>query len=346
MFINIFKVTSPGVIEEFIDAIDLDDKSVLVKVDTMAICKADIRYFLGNRDINVLNHKYPLAPIHEAVGHVIKDPTGKFKPGDKVILVPNSVDENYYTDKANRRCFREDLGDNYYQKATFRSSTADGFLRNFYACSPDLLVKYEESIDPSIAVFSELLSVAHAAMRRINFKEVEKMALFGDGIMAYIVYIMLISSHPELDLTVFGIDDNKLKAFKKAKIAKVSEYQGDKFDTLIECVGGKFSEDAINQMISLAIPGADLILMGVSEEKVQINTRVVLDKGLSLKGVTRSNKADFEYVAKLISKKEVQKELSIMVLSQNKINSVNDIYRCFEADINNKTLIGKNIMYW
>ena len=172
------------------------------------------------------------------------------------------------------------------------------------------------------------------------------MALFGDGIMAYIVYIMLINSHPELDLTVIGIDDNKLKAFKKAKIAKVSEYQGDKFDTLIECVGGKFSEEAINQMISLAIPGADLILMGVSEEKVQINTRVVLDKGLSLKGVTRSNKADFEYVAKLINKKEVQEELSIMVLSRNNINSVNDIYRCFEADINNKTLIGKNIMYW
>ena len=74
MFNNIFKVTSPGVLEEFIDVVETDDKSVLVKVDTMAICKADIRYFLGNRDINVLNHKYPLAPIHEAVGHVIKDP--------------------------------------------------------------------------------------------------------------------------------------------------------------------------------------------------------------------------------------------------------------------------------
>lgn len=344
MFINIFKVTSPGVIEEFIDAIDLDDKSVLVKVDTMAICKADIRYFLGNRDINVLNHKYPLAPIHEAVGHVIKDPTGTFKPGDKVILVPNSVDEGYQ-DHSNRRCLRKDLGDNYYPKAIFRSSTADGFLRNFYACSPDLLVKYED-VDSSIAVFSELLSVAHAAVRRINFDEVEKMALFGDGIMAYIVYIMLVNNYPNLDLTVFGIDDNKLACFKKAKTSKVNEYKGDKFDTLIECVGGKFSETAINQMIDLAIPGADLILMGVSEEKVQINTRVVLDKGLSLKGVTRSNKQDFEFVAKMLNNKEVVNDLSIMVLSKNKINSVNDIYRCFEADINNKTLIGKNLMWW
>ena len=103
---------------------------------------------------------------------------------------------------------------------------------------------------------------------------------------------------------------------------------------------------AINQMIDLAIPGADLILMGVSEEKVQINTRVVLDKGLSLKGVTRSNKQDFEFVAKMLNNQEVVKDLSIMVLSKNKINSVNDIYKCFEEDINNKTLIGKNLMYW
>ena len=346
MFINIFKVTSPGVIEEFIDAINPDEQNVLIKVDTMAICKADIRYFLGNRDINVLNHKYPLAPIHEATGIVIKDPTDHYQPGDKVILVPNSVDEDYLKDDSNRRCQRPDLGDNYYPKAIFRSSTADGFLRNFYLCSPDLLVKYDQTIDPSIAVFSELLSVAHAAIRRINFSEVKKMALFGDGIMAYIVYIMLVNNYPKLDLTVFGIDDNKLAHFKKAQTAKVESYQGDKFDTLIEAVGGKFSEVAINQMIDLAIPGADLILMGVSEEKVQINTRVILDKGLSLKGVTRSNKQDFEFVAKMLNNKAVIDDLSIMVLSKNKINSVNDIYKCFEEDINNKTLIGKNIMHW
>ena len=346
MFINIFKVTSPGVIEEFIDTADLEEGQVLVKIDTMAICKADIRYFLGNRDLNVLNHKYPLAPIHEAVGIVVKDTTNTFKKGDKVVLVPNSFDEDYYKDNANRRCQREDLGDNYYPKAVFRSSTTDGFLRNYYTCSPDLLVKFDDRINNSIAVFSELLSVANAALRRINFNEVENVALFGDGIMAYIVYIALVNSYPNVPLTVFGIDDNKLSFFKKAKIAKADSYNGDKFDTLIECVGGKFSEIAINQMIDLAIPGADLILMGVSEDKVAVNTRMVLERGLSLKGVTRSSKKDFEQAVELIRKKEVQEQLQIMVLSENKISTVNDIYKCFEADINNKTQIGKNIMKW
>ena len=164
--------------------------------------------------------------------------------------------------------------------------------------------------------------------------------------MAYITYIVLMADHPNLDLTVFGVDAQKLNAFKKAKTAKVETYQGDKFDTLIECVGGRFSEDAINSMIQLAIPGADLILMGVSEDRVALNTRGILEKGLSLKGVTRSTRKDFEHVAKLIENKEVQKDLSIMVLSENKISSINDVYKCFEADINNRLLIGKNLMKW
>ena len=43
MFTNIFKVTSPGVIEKFIDNVEEMDNKVLVKVDMMAICKAHIK---------------------------------------------------------------------------------------------------------------------------------------------------------------------------------------------------------------------------------------------------------------------------------------------------------------
>ena len=218
-------------------------------------------------------------------------------------------------------------------------------MREYYTASPDLLVKYED-VAPSIAVFSELLSVACAALRRIDFNEVNKLALFGDGIMAYIVYIVLKHDHPDVDLTVFGIDQNKLACFKNVKTTTFEQYKGEKFDTLIECVGGKYSEDAINNMIKLAIPGADLILMGVSEDKVLVNTRVILDKGLSLKGVTRSTRKDFEHAIEVISYKQSQDLLSIMVLSENKISSVKDVYRCYEEEINNKTKIGKNLLVW
>lgn len=343
MFITIYKVTAPQVIEEFIDTLEYDDKSVLVHIDYLAICKADIRYFLGNRDINVLNHKYPLAPIHEAVGHVIKDPTNTFKINDKVILIPNDVDKNKCQGCKNIRCYNAELGENYCPYAIFRSSNADGFMRQFYACKPSLLVKYDESVDPSIAVFSELLSVAHACCRRIDFSKANNIALFGDGIMGYIMYILLTKKYHK-HITVFGLDERKLELFKDADKAKYDYYTGDEFDTLIECVGGKGSETAINQMINLSQIGADIILMGVSENNVSINTRKILEKGITIKGVTRSSREDFVEVSKLLNDKKVQEDLKPLVLSIGEISSVNDVYKFYELEINNTTIIGKNIM--
>lgn len=346
MFTNIFKVTSPGVIEEFIDSVEIKDK-VIIKIDTMAICKADIRYFKGDRDKTVLEHKYPLAPIHEAVGVVIKDQTNNFKPGDKVILIPNSINlEEEKVKEINRRLFEKELGENYCQNAVFRSSTADGFLRQYYSCDPSLIVKYNSEVDSKYAVFSELLSVSNAALRRIDFTKAKKIAIFGDGIMGYITYILLSNLYKDKDLTVFGTNKEKLSMFKKAKTYLTSEYSKADFDTLIECVGGNFQEDVIDSMISLSIVGADLILMGVSENKVKINTRKILEKGLCIKGVTRSSKEDFEFVSEFLNNKEVIEDIKPMVLSLNKINNVNDIYRCFEKEINNKTIIGKNLLIW
>ena len=346
MFQLLYKVTSPGVIEEFVDAVDLEENKVLVKVDYMAICKADIRYYLGLRDPAVLNQKYPLAPIHEAVGHVVKDNSGKYQIGDKVILIPNSVDEKYLKDFENQRCARKDLGNNYAIHSTFRSSSSDGFLKQFYVAEPGLLVKYDAKIPANLAVFSELLSVAVAGLRRIDFKETSHVAIFGDGILAYITYIVFKHDHPDTKLTVYGIDKNKLSMFKDCQARTYDEYQGEKYDTMIEIVGGKYSADAINKMIDWATVGADLILMGVSEEKVPLNTRLVLEKGLSLKGVTRSDNKDFEHVAKLLEDKTVQERILPMVLSEITINSVNDIYKAYTKDIENKSVIGKNIMKW
>ena len=343
MFITTYKVTAPQVIEEFVDTLEYDDKSVLVHVDYLAICKADIRYYLGNRDINVLNHKYPLAPIHEAVGHVIKDPTNTFKKGDKVILIPNFVNKELCKGCINKRCKNKDLGENYCPHAIFKSSNADGFMKQFYSCAPSLLVKYDDSIDPSIAVFSELLSVSNAACRRIDFDKANNIALFGDGIMSYMMYILLTKKYNK-KITVFGLSDEKLSCFKDAKIAKYDNYLDEEFDTLIECVGGRGSESAINQMISLSQIGADLILMGVSESNVSINTRRILEKGLSLKGITRSTNLDFIEVSKLLNNKRVQDDLKPLVLSVGEITSVNDVYKFYEMEIENTRIIGKNIM--
>ena len=54
--------------------------------------------------------------IHEAIGKVIYDPIGEYKPGTKVAMVPNTpveeddiVAENYMRSSLYRSCFRSKL---------------------------------------------------------------------------------------------------------------------------------------------------------------------------------------------------------------------------------------------
>jgi ribitol-5-phosphate 2-dehydrogenase len=60
-----------------------------------------------------------MALIHEAVGRVVYDPSGEFKVGDKVVMIPNTPVE---TDAV--------IKENYLRSSFFRSSGYDGFMRS------------------------------------------------------------------------------------------------------------------------------------------------------------------------------------------------------------------------
>lgn len=345
MFSTTYKIVNPQVIEEFLENVEPSKNEAIVRIDKLAVCKADLRYYLGLRAKEVLEKKYPLTPIHEAVGVILKDPSGKFKKGDHVILVPNFVDESKCSSCLIRRCKDYDIEQNYCPNAKFASSSCDGFLREYVTYNTNFLVKYDEKIESKYAVFSELLSVANAAIRRVTIKDKDKIAIWGDGIMAYVVYIILnkVLHHP---VTIIGLNESKLQTFKGATLLTCDQVKEKNhgYDVLFECVGGNGSESAIGAMIEQATIGATLILMGVSENPVHMNTRSILEKGLCIKGVTRSSVNDFMEVAKYIESPEVIEAIHPLVLSITSLRSVSDIYHVFDEEANNKTIIGKNIM--
>lgn len=345
MFIKAYKIVHPNLIEECLRPIDNDADSVLVRVDKLAVCKADIRYYLGKRNPTVLAKKYPLIPIHEAVGTVVKDLTNTFKIGDKVILIPNYIDESKCKTCTQIKCMDKDILQNYCPYAKFASSSSDGFLRPFISMNPISLVKYDSKIKDDYAVFSELLSVATAAIRRVQLNKEDNIAIWGDGIMAYVLYIIFAEVY-KLPVSVIGLHKDKLSLFKKAKTYLIDELDKKfhNFTILFECVGGQGSESAVNQMIDQSSIGAQLVLMGVSEEKILIDSRRILEKGITLKGVTRSSYEDFAHVSEFLEKENVIEAIKPLVLSVQEINSANDVYNVFEKEINNVSIIGKNLM--
>lgn len=338
-----FKITQPKTFEVDIEDLNYSNKNTIVKIDYAAICKADIRYYLGNRDARVLGLKYPMRLIHEATGTVIKDSTEKFNLGDKVVLVPNicmceKCDFEHVEDRS--------LGANYCPKVKFASSNYDGFSAECVSLPSNNLVRYNsEKITGEIAVFAELISVGCASIRRIKDWENKRIGIWGDGLVGYIFAHMIKVMFKQSKVVCVGIDENKLKNFDVDEVYLVNDLKKKslKLDIGIECVGGSVAEKAINQMLEHTKFGGDIILAGVSEEGANINTRRILEKGIKITGSTRSTVEDFEKAVSLLESEKFSRYIEKLVLSINTINNITDYYNSFEIEVNNKKL-GKNIL--
>ena len=92
--------------------------------------------------------------------------------------------------------------------------------------------------------------------------------------------------------------------------------------------------DAIDDMIDFIKPQGTMVLMGVSENKVAINTRMVLEKGITLVGCSRSGRADFESAIKLMETQRIRRRLSSIIYEDAPVRSYDDMHRAFSDDLN------------
>lgn len=89
---------------------------------------------------------------------------------------------------------------------------------------------------------------------------------------------------------MFGTVAEKLAYFTFAQETFLVDKLEDSVmvDHAFECVGGSGSRSAINQIIDHINPEGTIAIMGVSENFVEINTRMMLEKGLRMFGSSRT----------------------------------------------------------
>ena len=118
MINTVYRLAQPRRFEIAFEDIALFEGNVLVRPTHLSICNADMRYYLGTRDSKVLAEKLPMALIHEGIGKVVYDPSGNFRQGTSVVMIPNiPCEEDEYT------------AENYLRSSKFCGSTADCFLQ-------------------------------------------------------------------------------------------------------------------------------------------------------------------------------------------------------------------------
>lgn len=339
MLNTIYRLIEPRKIEIEFNDIKMNDDQVIVRPTHLSICNADQRYYQGTRSPEVLEKKLPMALIHEGVGVVVRDPKGEFKPGESVVMIPNTP-------------FEEDefIAENYLRSSKFRASGFDGFMQDNVAMRRDRVIGLPESVEKTVAAFTEIISVSmHAIERFDRFAHGRKdhIAIWGDGNLAFITSLLLRYKYPEAKLYIMGISHDKMMNFTFAdETYDVRHIPSDiVIDHAFECVGGGASEKAIDQIIDYIKPEGTISILGVSENHVPINTRMVLEKGLIVFGSSRSGRQDFQNTVDMFVKHpEIVEYLKNIVGDVIDVRSVDDMHTAFQKDISKAG--GKTIMLW
>ena len=332
----VYRLKSPKFFEESIDEIELD--GVVVRPTYLSICQADQRYYQGSRPAEILDKKLPMALIHEGIGEVVFDSESNFKSGDKVVMIPN-------TPAGEDVCKA-----NYSYKSKFRGSGFDGFTSDLIKLESDRVVKLPDDFNDYVSAFIELISVAYQGISKFNEIAItpkNRLGVWGDGNLGYITALILKEMCPESSVIVFGKHQENLNLFSFAdETYRIHDVPNDLvIDHGFECVGSSASQSAIEQIIDLINPQGTVNLFGVSEYPVPINTRMILEKGLTVQGNSRSEREDFIGVVELLTKNpQLFEYLEKLITNVCEINSLNDLKEAFDKDSISK--FGKTILKW
>ena len=332
----VYRLKAPKFFEESIDEVDLD--GVIVRPTHLSICQADQRYYQGSRPAEILEKKLPMALIHEAIGEVVYDALGEFEPSDKVVMIPNTpMEEDIYRA-------------NYSYKSKFRASGFDGFTSDLINLKHDRLVKIPDDFNLNVSAFIELISVAYQGISKfgeIAITPKDTLGVWGDGNLGFITALLLKEKYPDSKVTIFGKHQENLNLFSFAdEIHQIHNVpDGFAVDHGFECVGSAASQSAIDQIIDLINPQGTINLFGVSEYQVPINTRMVLEKGLTIQGNSRSEREDFIGVVETLKQNpQLFEYLEKLITNICEINSLSDLKEAFDKDYISK--FGKTILKW
>lgn len=339
MINQVYQLVAPRQFDVTYNNVDIYGNHVIVRPLYLSICAADQRYYTGRRDENVLRKKLPMSLVHEAVGEVVFDSKGVFEKDTKVVMVPNTPTEQHHI-----------IAENYLASSYFRSSGYDGFMQDYVVMAHDRIVPLPNDIDLSTISYTELVSVSYHAIQRFERKSIPlktSFGIWGDGNLGYITAILLRKLYPEAKIYVFGKTDYKLSHFSFVDdIYTLNQIPDDlKIDHAFECVGGKGSQVALQQIVEHISPEGSIALLGVSELPVEVNTRLVLEKGLTLIGSSRSGSKDFEQVVDLYRKyPDIVEKLALLKGHEINVCTMQDIVQAFEMDLS--TSWGKTVLKW
>jgi ribitol-5-phosphate 2-dehydrogenase len=323
MLKQVIRLATPGFFKTYFMSEDWGGQSVVVRPKFLSICAADQRYFTGARPPEIMRKKLPLALLHEAVGEVLSDPSGELQTSDLVAMIPCAENGG------------GGIAANYRENGKFHSSNCDGFAQEFLCLPNAQLVKLPEG-EERIWVFMELASVcAHAIRRWRGLRKAggSHVGVWGDGSLGFVQALMLRELEPNIRISVFGKHREHLALFSFAdEVINIFDPFSRRVDHAFECVGGSNAGASIADIIDRIRPQGVVMLLGVSENPPSVSTRMVLEKGITLVGCSRSAREDFCMALDALARPAISKALGRIVSYESTVTDCASLHKSFVED--------------
>lgn len=300
MFTRCFKITSPMRFEVFIE--DVDTTKLIVTPGYMAINASDMHSYLGRNDADEMRHAFPMCLIREATGSVLQDPSGKHEPGDAVLLLPDDT----------------------------APAGGDGFSR-------ELLNIRGSNILPIPAntpewVFCSCVATACAMIRKAKPGNGTPVAIWGDGTAAYIIALTLLHASNCAPI-VIGQDDERLARFGNMQTLNMREHHKlPDIALAINTMQAGAGIDAINQALDKLARNGALLLDNLNIGPSTVDTRVIVQKEITLSGISARNRQDYTRAVQLMEQPEFLGLLKPLIQGTSRISNIRDFYHAFENE--------------
>lgn len=304
-------MVKPGKIK-FIDVSipEIKDDQVLVKIHKIGICGSDIHVFHGKHPYTT----YPVVQGHEVSGIIEKLGTDvtEFKIGDKVTIQPQVVCEKCYS------CMQG----NYHicNELAVMGFQTTGTASEYFVVQAVKVLKLPDCMSLDQGAMIEPMAVAVHALSRGGDVRDKSILVLGAGPIGNLV-AQTAKGLGAKNVMITDLSEYRLKLAETCGIdfcintqkediseAILKHFGPDKADLILECVG---INPTIEQAITNARKGTDIIVVGVFGDKAMVDLGLVQDRELRLIGTLMYKKEDYIKAITLIEQGKIKLELLI-----------------------------------
>ena len=297
-------MTEPGKIEfREVPIPEVKPDQIKVQMKNIGVCGSDIHVYHGKHPYT----SYPVVQGHEVSGIIVEVGlnTKNFKVGDAVTIQPQVVCGKCYP------CTHGMYNDCESLKVMGFQTT--GMASEYFVVDAAKALKLPEGMSFEYGAMIEPLAVAVHAVRRAGNMEGKKVVVLGGGPIGNLVAQTAKAMGAEKVL-LSEISSYRFEVAKKCGIntvnpvtedllsAIIKNFGEDRADVIFECIG---INSTMDQAITYARKGSDIIVVGVFADFGRINMGFIQDHELRLIGTAMYRVEDYLGAIDLVNKKLV-----------------------------------------